>query len=447
MSKLTTIFEIIILITYSITLINSFIFPNEELEKIYSEQNKNFISRAYNLTSISQLNSFLNQKKNIFLYFHSKFCSGCNELLTAFNKASSYELVYNSTNIILVDCSLYQEICFNFNLSTLPSLTIYYMHPEYQIYSLINYTFFSYEFNDVIKLIQKVSNSGNFDKYKGIIKLKSQKEINKFSNTFGDVSFLLILDKNNKIFNKNLLKCYNNDIALSPEYITKFYFGYTYTSYMPKSKKKEMENYKFPLIYMTGINYNDFNLYSEIDTCEDIKKFMNLNEFPIFKNFDSKYLFKLLRLKKTIFIFNIDKKKLSSLPRLIASIQKILIQRRDLIFGYLDIYEDKSMLSFYKINEEILDSTIIIYDFKKGKYHLGAFTDNESLEKLIYDYDNNNLIWTTGYFLEDFLNNKLGLNINRNYLISFFMILFSIIIIFGCIWCFQTFEKIDRKLR
>ena len=141
MSKLTTIFEIIILITYSITLINSFIFPNEELEKIYSEQNKNFISRAYNLTSISQLNSFLNQKKNIFLYFHSKFCSGCNELLTAFNKASSYELVYNSTNIILVDCSLYQEICFNFNLSTLPSLTIYYMHPEYQIYSLINYTF------------------------------------------------------------------------------------------------------------------------------------------------------------------------------------------------------------------------------------------------------------------------------------------------------------------
>ena len=105
------------------------------------------------------------------------------------------------------------------------------------------------------------------------------------------------------------------------------------------------------------------------------------------------------------------------------------------------------MLSFFKINEEILDSTIIIYDFKKGKYHLGAFTDNESLEKLIYDYDNNNLIWTTGYFLEDFLNNKLGLNINRNYLISFFMILFSIIIIFGCIWCFQTFEKIDRKLR
>ena len=67
---------------------------------------------------------------------------------------------------------------------------------------------------------------------------------------------------------------------------------------MPKSKKKEMQNYKFPLVYMTGINYNDFNLYSEIDTCEDIKKFMNLNEFPIFKNFDSKYLFKLLRFKK-----------------------------------------------------------------------------------------------------------------------------------------------------
>ena len=51
---------------------------------------------------------------------------------------------------------------------------------------------------------------------------------------------------------------------------------------------------KLPVIYMTGINYNDFNLYYEIETCDDIKTFINKNELPIFKNFDSKYFFKLL---------------------------------------------------------------------------------------------------------------------------------------------------------
>ena len=197
---------------------------------------------------------------------------------------------------------------------------------------------------------------------------------------------------------------------------------------------------------MTGINYNDFNLHYEIDECEDIQKFINNNELPIFKNYDSKYLFKLLRMKKTIFIFNIDKQKLSSLPKLISSIQKILIQRRDLVFGYLDVNEDLSLLSFFNIKSEVLPETIIIYDFNKGKYHLDKFINNESLEKLINDYDNNKLKWKSGYFIEDFLTN-LGFNVNRNILILIIMGFFSIIVITGCIFCFQTLEKIDKKLR
>ena len=170
------------------------------------------------------------------------------------------------------------------------------------------------------------------------------------------------------------------------------------------------------------------------------------NELPIFKNFDSKYLFKLLRLKKTIFIFNIDKKKLSSLPRLISINQKILIQRRDLVFGYLDINEDISLLSFFKINSEVLSETIIVYDFNKGKYHLEKYINNESLEKLVKDFDNNKLLWKSGYFLEDFLS-SLGINVNRNILILVIMGIFAIIVITGCIFCFHTFEKIDKKLR
>ena len=444
MSKINFLFEIIILlIIFSSSYINSFVFPNSNIDNIIHE--KNFIPHTYNLTSISQIKSFMNQKKHIFIYFFADFCSGCKELLTSFNKASSYELVYNSSNILLVDCSKYRDICFNFNLETLPFLMIYYLHPEYDNYNLVNYSFYSFEFNDVIQLIQKVTNSGNENKYKGLIKLKNQKEINKFSNTLGDVSFLLILDKQNKIFNKNLLKCYNNDIALSPEFITKFYFGYHYNT--KNKNKNENINIKFPLIYMTGINYNDFNLNIEVDSCDDIKNFIKSNEFPIFKNFDNKYLFKLLKLKKTIFIFNTDKKQLSALPKLINAIHKYIIQRRDLIFGYLDINEDKSMLSFFKINDQIIDKMIIVYDFNKGKYHLREFNDIESLEKLISDFDNDKLIWKSGYFLEDFLSNTLGINVNRNYLILFFMLIFSLLFISGCIFCFQTFEKIDRKLK
>ena len=446
MSKIKFILGIfILLISFSFPIINCFVFPTNNIgdnNNIINE--KNFISHAYNLTSASQLKSFLSQKKHIFLYFFAEFCSGCKELLTSFNKASSYEFVYNSSNILLVDCSKYRDICFNFNLETLPFLMIYYMHPSYENYTLINYTFYSFEFNDVIQLIQKVTNSGNENKYKGLIKLKNQKEINKFSNTLGDVSFVLILDKENKNYNKNLLQCYNNDIALNPEFITKFYFGFGYNQ---KKNKNENTNIKYPVIYMTGINYNDFNLNIEVDSCDDIKNFIRLNEFPIFKNFDNKYLFKLLKLKRTIFIFNIDKKQLSALPKLIYTIQKFLIQRRDLIFGYLDINEDKSMLSFFKINAEIIDKMIIVYDFNKGKYHLRRFNGIESLEKLISNFDKNKLNWKSGYFLEDFLSNTLGINVNRNYLILFFMLIFSIIFISGCIFCFQTFEKIDKKLK
>ena len=437
MSK--TIYILLLLLT----IIKSFVFPINDIEN--KEEKKDFISRAYNLTSMSQLNSFFNQKKNIFLYFFADFCSGCKELLTSFNKASSYESVYNSTNIILIDCSKYRDICFNYNIDVLPSLKIYYIHPEYNNYTLINYTFYSFEFNDVIKLIQKISNIGTSYKYKGLIKLKNQKDINKFSNNLGDVSFVLILDKKNKIQNKNILYCYNNDIALNSEFISKFYFGYGYIN--NNKIKKENNNIKYPLLYMTGINYNDFNLNIEIDNCDDIKNFIKKNELPIFKNFDNKYLFKLLRMKKTIFIFNIDKKKLSSIPRLISSIQKYLIERRDLIFGYLDINEDKSMLEFFNIKKQIINSTIIIYDFNKGKYYLSEYNNNESLEKLIQDYDMNKLEWKSGYFLEDFLSGTLGININRNYLIFFFMLIFSLIIIFGCIFCFQTFERIDKKLK
>ena len=438
MSK--TIYILLLLLT----IIKSFVFPINDIEN--KEEKKDFISRAYNLTSMSQLNSFFNQKKNIFLYFFADFCSGCKELLTSFNKASSYESVYNSTNIILIDCSKYRDICFNYNIDVLPSLKIYYIHPEYNNYTLINYTFYSFEFNDVIKLIQKISNIGTSYKYKGLIKLKNQKDINKFSNNLGDVSFVLILDKKNKIQNKNILYCYNNDIALNSEFISKFYFGYGYINNNNKIKK-ENNNIKYPLLYMTGINYNDFNLNIEIDTCDDIINFIKNNELPIFKNFDNKYLFKLLRMKKTIFIFNIDKKKLSSIPRLISSIQKYLIERRDLIFGYLDINEDKSMLEFFNIKKQIINTTIIIYDFNKGKYYLSEYNNNESLEKLIQDYDMNKLEWKSGYFLEDFLSGTLGININRNYLIFFFMLIFSLIIIFGCIFCFQTFERIDKKLK
>ena len=431
---------LILIINFFIS-INCFVFPNNNIENLIKD--KNYISRAYNLTSISQLNSFINQKKHIFMYFFADFCSGCKELLTFFNKASSYEFVYNSSNILLVDCNKYKDICFNFNLETLPFLKIYYMHSGYNNYSLINYTFYSYEFNDVISLIQKVTNSGNENKYKGLSKLRTQKDINKFSNTLGDVSFVLMLDKKNKNFNKNLLSCYNNDIALNPEFITKFYFGYSYNI---KNINKNLD-IKYPLIYMTGINYNDFNLNLEVDSCDDIINFIKTNEFPIFKNFDNKYLFKLLKLKKTIIIFNIDKKQLSALPKLIYTIQKILIQRRDLIFGYLDINEDKSMLSFFRINSEIIDKMIIVYDFKYGKYVLRRFDDEESLKELISDFDNNKLIWKSGYFLEDFLSNTLGINVNRNYLITFFMLIFSVIFISSCIFCFQTIEKIDKKLK
>ena len=405
-----------------------------------NNNDQNFISRAYNLTSYSQLNSFLKQKKTTFIYFYSNYCSGCSELLHSFQKASSYEFIYNFTNILLVNCNKYKDICFQFDLQTLPCLSIYYFHPEYKTLSIINQTFYSYEFEDIIKLIQKFPNPYTKNKkYPGLMKLKSKKDINKFSNEFGDVSFLLILDKKGKN-NKKLLSCFNNDIALNKNYITKFYFGYTYNT---NTIKKNFDYNNLPIIFAMGVNYNDFGLHIEVENCNDIQKFIEINEFPIFKNFDNKYLFKLMKLKKTIIIFVIDKKKLSALPRLISKIQRILLKRRDLIFGYMDLNEDISMLSFFNIKSNVLDETMIIYDFQKGRYHLSHF---EELEKEIEDLDSGILKWKSGYFIEDFLG-KLGINVNRGVLMLVFFGIFTIIIIFGCIFCFTMFERIDKKLR
>ena len=62
MSKIKYIFEInILLILFSCSFVNSFVFPYKEIENAINE---NFISHAYNLTSASQLKSFINQKKH-----------------------------------------------------------------------------------------------------------------------------------------------------------------------------------------------------------------------------------------------------------------------------------------------------------------------------------------------------------------------------------------------
>ena len=62
---------IYILLLLLLTIIKSFVFPINDIEN--KEEKKDFISRAYNLTSMSQLNSFFNQKKKYFFIFFCRF--------------------------------------------------------------------------------------------------------------------------------------------------------------------------------------------------------------------------------------------------------------------------------------------------------------------------------------------------------------------------------------
>ena len=404
---------------------------NIKIRELPHKINKTFIK---NLTSISEIPKLFKQPKNIILVFSSTFCFNCGKIISTFHNASSYDFVNNSTNIYIIHCNIQKEICQYYNITYFPTIQVYIYSPP-----LFKETFilpFNFDLDDILEYIDKISFSL---KEKAIMKIKSVKELNKFNKNYGDVSFTLILKKNDFENNNNLLSCYNN-IAHLPQYLPRFYFSFIYDNIF-----KNDLNMKFPSILMTGINYKDFYINKNISNCSDIINFIEENQYPLFLHINHKYIEKFFRLKKTMFIFTLDKNSISNIQKIKSMIQNISIKKRTIIFGYVDIQNDLDLISFFKIKENI-DESIIIYNMEIGKFYIDNYKDPLKINLLIEKLENNSIPWKSGYFIEDFLYN-IGIRPSRGTLIFCIFIFLGFLVIIAFVGLFICFEKIDKKLK
>jgi predicted metal-dependent TIM-barrel fold hydrolase len=109
---------------------------------------------------------------------------------------------------------------------------------------------------------------------------------------------------------------------------------------------------KIPSIVLTGINYKDFNINKKIDNCNDIEDFVIENQYPLFSKFTINYLKKMNQEKKTICIFTLKKNKYSSIQTIMEFIQNIALNRRDIVFGYINIDTDYHLFEYIHIKKK-----------------------------------------------------------------------------------------------
>lgn len=176
------------------------------------------------------------------------------------------------------------------------------------------------------------------------------------------------------------------------------------------------------------------------------------------KRLDENYHNKISKEKKIMIIAGInrkDKKHISFLNNIFHYIA--IDNREDFVFTYLDFEEDKYFFNFFnvKLNKEKTFPTVLVYNFDINKY----FVDYESLNE-----ENNYLVkndkmqiqdildkiiegkikWTSGFFIEDFVNELFGENLKKEFLyIIYSGILFVIVI--GLLFMFYLLMECSTR--
>ena len=395
------------------------------------------ITHLINLKSLNQIPVLFKKPKNLLLFFTSTWCVSCADLHSSLSKASSYEFVNNSTNIVVINCLHEKEICSKYNITSFPHIKVYLYTPP--SFAETIHVPFSYNLDDILEYLEKISHG---IKSRPLIKLSSMKAVTKYSKTNGDVSFLLILDdqredEETELANEHLLDCYRS-LALSHEYLPRYYFAYIYSS-------KYHNNYdmKIPSIVLTGVNYRDFNLNHVINKCEDMEEFVKENQYPLFIKANKNYLNKMHKLQKTVIIMTLHRGLISHVNHIMTIVQNIARNRRDLIFSYIDTEEDKDLIKFFNIKKFVNDS-LIVYDFKLGKYYLDNYRDEMRIHEIIKMIDNDEIEWKSGYFIEDFLYG-MGITIDRKIIIFTVFVILSIIVILVAICICNFINFLDKK--
>jgi hypothetical protein len=173
-------------------------------------------------SSESLVNKINLGRSNFLVLFHSIFCLDCKDYLENTAKSSTYEIT-KGFDFYHVNCTQTKEICQVFEISTFPLFKVYLKGKNTEIVP------YSPDLETILEYVDKINTPDVID---------ITKSMKFYSENYGDVSFLLVSNQENKEINS----CYS-ELAKSVEYKPIFFF---FT--MHETKFVNREDIKLPAI-------------------------------------------------------------------------------------------------------------------------------------------------------------------------------------------------------
>lgn len=189
--------------------------------------------KAKRILEVSQVDTIKNKinlkKSNFLIVFYADWCVHCKEFLETIDTVSTYDLS-KGFDFLKVNCTEYKHICDEFNVNHYPTIRVFLKGVETNL--IPN----GRDVETLLEYVDKVNSPS-------IVYIKSNKEIKKFSENYGDVSFLLV-DKDD--YESSLIfKCFDK-LANSAEYKPLFYFAY-----IKKSIFRNENDIKLPAVIVS----------------------------------------------------------------------------------------------------------------------------------------------------------------------------------------------------
>ena len=170
-----------------------------------------------------------------------------------------------------------------------------------------------------------------------------------------------------------------------------------------------------------------------ITYCDKIKEFIDLNKFPLTKRLTRSYLRRLQSQSHYIIISLIDQQSNEDTRFLFNTYQTVALENRENRFTYLDINEDKEMMTNLNLQDNHYPK-VLIYNTEKKRFYIDEYVYREEtknmlkLKDLINNLNSGKIEFSSGFWLEDILE-KYGIKINRFTLTIVCVILFFVVLL------------------
>ena len=335
------------------------------------------------ISSKEDIDKFILNSSYVIAIFHADWCHHCKKFLPVFKEVSSIKVINKNWKFLNVPCSKYSQICDSFGVEGYPTVKTFKFSKE--IKGRV-----PREFDSLVEYLQKLSSEP-------LIYIKDNNGINEFYQNYGTFSPLIEYNPKNEKF----YSCIKD--AAENEYIMEYYFGML---------KVDGKNEKIIFDFDGDRVEYIWNRY-----CNDVKKFLKDNLYPLISNIDIGFMRKIIKAKKIIFMLFCDPTDQKVDNFIKKSFKNLSKDNRDMIFGYIDYKKNSDLTNYFKVNiTQNSELKIVLYDFNTDmKYnHPNTYDINnqkdEDIEKDLRKILQNKrkIPFTSGNKFKDIMN-YLGL--------------------------------------